>query len=75
MEIPIPAVKEDYTVFLDPVERVVFVDAENLRDATEGLQSILQILKRDFKVVRVDEYILDVSTTVKSGVERVSEIQ
>jgi len=75
VEIPIPAVKEDYTVFLDPVERVVFVDAENLRDATEGLQSILQILKRDFKVVRVDEYILDVSTTVKSGVERVSEIQ
>ena len=75
MEIPIPAVKEDYTVFLDPVERVVFVDAENLRDANEGLQSILQILKRDFKVVRVDEYILDVSTTVKSGVERVSEIQ
>jgi len=75
VEIPIPAVKEDYTVFLDPVERVVFVDAENLRDANEGLQSILQILKRDFKVVRVDEYILDVSTTVKSGVERVSEIQ
>ncbi len=74
VEIPIPAVKEDHTVFLDPVERVVFVDAENLRDANEGLQSILQILKRDFKVVRVDEYILDVSTTVKSCVERVSEM-
>jgi len=74
IDIPLPALKENFTVLLDPLEHWVSIEAETLDDAIDGWNSIFQIFKRDFRVFRISKCILDTSLRIKCRGDKAADI-
>lgn len=45
IDIPLSALKENFTVLLDPLEHWVSIEAESLDDAIKGWNNIFQVFK------------------------------
>ena len=68
VDLPIPAIKEKYSLYINPVEAVFTVSSMSIEESIKGCEEVIQILKRDFKVTKsaIVGYSLDCEVSIKT---------